>query len=273
MKFVHKTKDSRVRFIKRYACAVLITTLMMVTAGCVSGSRTVSGAPVRQVHGVSTAVVEPANPPALPVPSRSYDVFRGPNYTDRVVLTYDDCPKSRQQLLATVKAAKAHDIGLVLAPTGNCLEELGADIVDVMREHGQYVINHSVTHTALSTLSESGVVRELSAPGVETNYGRPPYGDGYDSPTVLAGYRAVGMKPWLWTVDTNDWQGLSASAVVSYAVANADKGDTVLMHMNHLAFNPESVLAIQQGLVARRLEVCRAYPGVTPVRLPDSLPC
>lgn len=271
MKFVHNEYPLP-RYVKYYPLAVLATVVMFATVGCTNhATEYVSAAPV--MTGEPAMVTAELSAPVGPEPAKPYDVWRGPNYTDRVVLTYDDCPKSRTQLQATVATAKAHDIGLVLAPTGNCLRELGADVVRLMLEHGQYVINHSVSHPALSSLSPAEIMRELGAPGVVTNYGRPPYGDGFQSPTVVAAYEAVGMKPWLWTVDTNDWQGASAPAIVSYVVANAGKGDTVLMHMNHLAFNPESVVAIQKGLAARGLEVCRAYPGVTPQMLPDSLPC
>lgn len=219
-------------------------------------------------------------PAALQTEPLAYDIFVGPNYTDKVVLTYDDCPGSFEQLLSTVVTAQANNIGLVLAPTGGCIEQYasqGQDIVTVMRQHGQYVINHSVSHPALSTLSHSAVVAELGKPGVVTNYGRPPYGDGFFpsaySQTVANAYKDAQMRPWLWTVDTEDWKGKSASEVVAHAVNNSNQQDTVLMHMNHQAFNAESVLNIKNGLKARGLEVCSAYPGTAPEHLPDSLPC
>lgn len=168
----------------------------------------------------------------------------------------------------------------MLAPTGNCVEQFkrqGHDIVELMRQHGQYVINHSVSHPALSTLSQSAIMTELGHPGVVTNYGRPPYGDGFFpsaySQTVADSYGAVNMRPWLWTVDTEDWKGKSAAEVVAHAVNYSSQQDTVLMHMNHQAFNAESVLAIKHGLKARGLEVCSAYNGTAPELLPDSLPC
>ena len=233
---------------------------------------------VPQVTQLLKTVEAPPPVPVGPAPSGTYDIFKGPNYTDRVVLTFDDCPKSVEQLRQVSEAAKARNVGLVLAPIGQCIEELGQGVVDIARANGQYVINHSVSHKALSKLSVDGVIRELSAPGVVTNFGRPPYGDGFFttpySANVVAGYEAVNMKPWLWTVDTNDWKGKSADSIVSYVLASSGPGDTVLMHMNHNGFNVESVVAMIDGLRARGLEVCQAYPGgETPVTLPESLPC
>lgn len=261
----------------------LVVNVIAVVSVLVLG---MSGCATTAIHAIpesatQSSITMPAPQPLStvdgPVPDRPYDVFYGPNYTDKVVLTFDDCPRSITQLRLVVAAAKTHDMGLVLAPTGQCLEQFGQNILDIMRQNGQYVINHSVSHPAFSTLSVAGITRELSAPGVVTNYGRPPYGDGYfthpPSANVEAGYKSVHVKPWLWSVDTNDWQGGSAQQIVAYVINTAGKGDTVLMHMNHNAFNVQSILAIQRGLEQRGLRVCSAYPGVAPVMLPDSLPC
>lgn len=235
------------------------------------------------VEAPVTSNVEPAS--ALESPPRemetdSYDIFKGPNYTYKVVLTFDDCPASYEQLVAVVSTAQQSNIGLVLAPTGACIDsyqQRGYNIIDVMRDHGQYVINHSVSHSAFSGLSPDAILSELAVPGVVTNFGRPPYGDGLFpsnySQKVADVYQYANMRVWLWTVDTEDWKGKSATEVVNYAVNNSNQQDTVLMHMNHQAFNPESVLAIKNGLKARGLEVCSAYNGTTPGMLPDRLPC
>ena len=46
---------------------------------------------------------------------------RGPNHTSRVVLSYDDCPKTLTSFKKVVHYAKKKNIGLVIAPTGGCL--------------------------------------------------------------------------------------------------------------------------------------------------------
>lgn len=207
-------------------------------------------------------------------PGPAYHRGRGPNSTSRVVLTFDDCPKSAVGFRTVVQAAKAAGVGLVLAPTGTCLTKYraqGTDLATLARAYGQYVINHSVSHPDLTKLSYASVVQELKAPGVVTNFGRPPFGA--SNATVAMAYTAVGMRQWTWTVDTLDWQGKSTAAVVSYVVANSRAGDTVLMHMQWNGFTSTAINQLKSGLAGRGLAVCNAYRGTAPVRLPRSLPC
>lgn len=208
------------------------------------------------------------------VAAPTYNRGRGPNRTSRVVLTFDDCPDSAAAFTRMVRAARAADVGLVLAPTGACLKKYAKQDVDlaaVARENGQYVINHSVSHPELTRLSFKEVRVELRSPGVETNYGRPPYGatDG----TVAAAYTAEGMRIWTWTVDTRNWTGKTSGQIIDYVVRNSRSGSTVLMHMNWNGFTPTVLRRIEAGLAERDLKLCNAYDGTAPVRLPRSLPC
>ncbi len=204
-----------------------------------------------------------------------YDKYRGPNRTSRVVLTYDDCPKTLVALKSVLAAARSYNIGLVLAPTGNCIvsfrSRYGVNLPVLIRSYGAYVINHSVTHSSLTRLSYSGAIRELRAPGVVTNYGRPPFGA--VNATVNRAYAAVGMRVWLWNVDTRDWTGKSSAQIASYVIANTRPGNTVLMHMQRNGFNSTTLRRIQLGLAAKHIGVCRVHRGASPVLLPSSLPC
>ena len=83
-------------------------------------------------------------------------------------------------------------VGVMIFPTGNCISSFATrystDITVLMRAHGQYVGNHSISHPRLTRLSYASVARQLGSPGVVTNYGRPPYGA--VSPTVDRVYAA-----------------------------------------------------------------------------------
>lgn len=206
---------------------------------------------------------------AAVIPDSRYSITTGPNLTNRVVLTYDDCPTSLTAFKQTVLAAEAADIGLALFPTGNCMTSGRFDAA-FARAHGMHVFNHSVNHPDLTTLSSAGVRRELSAPGITTTYGRPPYG-AYNA-TTKAAYRSVGMRIWTWTVDTNDWRGKSQSQVVNYVVSSSRGGDAVLMHMQWKGFSPTAVRAMKSGLNAKGVSVCRNYVGTVPVK-PVSMWC
>ncbi len=213
----------------------------------------------------------------------SYDERRGPNYTDRVVLTYDDCPASLENFTAVITTARENNIGLVLAPTGKCIAQFEADhgvnLVDMAREQGQYVINHSVNHLDLTRMGCDEVAAELGAPGVVTNFARPPFGA--INSAVLCGLDRKQMTPWLWNVDTRDWAVRSGPAIIEHVITHAYPGSTVLMHLNWAGFDPSALREIRDGLSLRGIDLCRAYPGTddvntilaSPVMLPSALPC
>lgn len=223
-----------------------------------------AGALVASLALVATMLVHLA-PPA----QAAYDERKGPNTTSRVTLTFDDCPTSLSAFKSVVVAAEQMDLGLTLFPTGNCISAGRFDAA-FARAHGHYVFNHSINHPDLTTLSYAGVQRELGAPGVVTSFGRPPYGA--LNATVRSAYASVGMQPWLWNIDTNDWQGKSSASVISYVVNNAQPGNSVLMHMQWNGFNASALSQMKAGLNARGIGVCRNYPGTTPVR-PISMDC
>lgn len=197
------------------------------------------------------------------IPDSQYNTRRGPNVTNRVVLTYDDCPTSLAAFKNTVLAAEAADVGLALFPTGDCIRSGRFDAA-FARAHGMHVFNHSVSHPDLTTLSYAGVRTQLGAPGVVTTYGRPPYGA--VNATVRSAYASVGMRIWLWDVDTNDWRGKSQSQVVGYVVANARGGNSVLMHMQWNGFNASAIRSMKSGLSAKGIGLCRNYVGTVPVK-------
>ncbi len=220
---------------------------------------------------VQTNMVATKSPVRVAPKPGPYNAYRGPNYTRRVVLTYDDCPRSREQLRRVAAKAQRLRIGLVLAPTGACIRA-GLFDAGYARSRGHYVINHSVTHRDLTKSSTATVRRELGSPGVRTNYGRPPYGA--HNSRVDNAYRSVGMRVWLWTVDTNDWRNhKSQREIVRTAVRDSRSGATVLMHMQHNGFNAAAMRSIKSGLSKRGLAVCRPNPKKTGVNLPSSLPC
>ncbi len=242
---------------KQMTSRVLIACLLAVTLALVP----MGGAP-HTVVGAPTA--------AAAVPTARYSTSRGPNTSSYAVLSFDDCPRSSAAFRRVVRQAERLNIGLVLFPTGQC-RRAGRFSVAYARRHGHYVFNHSVSHADLTRLSSAAIRRELSSPGVVTNYGRPPYGA--VNARVKAAYRAKGMRIWLWNVDTNDWRGKSRSRVVRYVVRNTRPGHTVLMHMQWNGFNGSALRAMRSGLARRGIKVCRNYPGTAPAKPRGALRC
>lgn len=213
----------------------------------------------------------PAGPGPTPTPTppiTNYSIYKGPNTTSRVTLTFDDCPKSLSAFKATVVAAREAGLALQLFPTGNCLSSGRFDAA-YARSNGHYVFNHSVSHPDLTTLSYQGVLKELSAPGVVTTYGRPPFGAW--NATVKRAYDAKGMRIWLWNVDTLDWKGKTSDQLIDYVVSHAKPGNSVLMHMQWHGFNGPTLKAMRDGLAERGIGVCRNQ-GPTEVK-PASITC
>lgn len=214
-----------------------------------------------------------------PSQAATYNKYKGPNQTNRVVLTYDDCPDSVEQYKNVVKWAKRNNVGLVIAPTGECVQKIknshSINIATYARKRGQYTINHSYSHPDLTTLSKSKIKEQMEK-GITANYVRPPFGAWNEKvESVLAD---MDMKIWLWTVDTNDWRGKSRNEVIKYVINNANKGDTVLMHLQHKGFSVGALKEMKSGLEDRGLKLCRPYKvdgevSRTPARLPDELPC
>ena len=205
----------------------------------------------------------------------TYDRFHGPNYTNRVLLSFDDCPQTLTKLDNALNWLDANNVGAMIFPTGRCISAFraryGVDIAARIRAHRQYVGNHSISHPDLTKLSYADVLDQLGAPGVVTNYGRPPYGA--LNATVDRAYAAKGMREVLWTVDSTDWTGKTAAQVVGYVVAHSSARSLVLMHMSWNGFYPASLEQMRAGLARRGLALCRAHPGTAPIRTPDSLPC
>jgi peptidoglycan/xylan/chitin deacetylase (PgdA/CDA1 family) len=229
----------------------------------------------------SDGVVGPATWAALEHKT-VYSMSHGPNYTKRVVFSYDDCPKTLTATIAMLKAAQKNDIGLWLFPTGDCVSrfkrQYNVNLSAMMRQYEQWVGNHSNTHPNLTTLSSEEIKQELGTPGVQTNFGRPP--GGAHNSRVDKVYKTKKMQEVLWTDDSNDWRTNpktgrrpSHREIEDFVIENAQPRDMFLMHMQHAAFNPASMLRMKRELAKKHIGVCRAYSKTTPRMWPSKVPC
>ncbi|MFM9697723.1 polysaccharide deacetylase family protein [Streptomyces europaeiscabiei] len=122
---------------------------------------------------------------------------------------------------------------------------------------GMWVANHSYTHPHLTRLSQAQIDSEISrtqqaiagAGGGTPKLFRPPYGE--TNGTVKSVAARYGLTEIIWNVDSQDWNGASADAIVQ-AAARLTNGQVILMHdwsANTLAAIPR----IAQGLAGRGL--------------------
>ncbi|SMQ16997.1 Polysaccharide deacetylase [Streptomyces sp. Ag82_O1-12] len=122
---------------------------------------------------------------------------------------------------------------------------------------GMWVANHSYTHPHLTQLSQAQIDSEISrtqqaiagAGGGTPKLFRPPYGE--TNATVKSVAARYGLTEIIWHVDSQDWNGASADAIVQ-SVARLTNGQIILMHdwpANTLAAVPR----IAQTLATRGL--------------------
>lgn len=215
-----------------------------------------------------------------PIKDGSYRIDACGNYSDRVLLTFDDWPYDNPKKLKTVvRWAANHDVGLLLFPIGDFsrayTKKTGEDLPRFAREHGQYVGNHSKDHPVMTDLSTHQIKTEISQ-GVRSDIFRPPYGEYNDKVKTVAQH--MGYRVCTWSEDTGDWTGKSSSEIKDYVLENTHPGSVVLQHMNHNAFNVATLSEEVTGLRHEGLEVCRPWEpngqvATSPEFLPKKLPC
>jgi peptidoglycan/xylan/chitin deacetylase (PgdA/CDA1 family) len=101
---------------------------------------------------------------------------------------------------------------------------------------GHELGSHSLTHPDLWLISTGKLLRELHAGrrAVEraalacVDRFRPPKGH-LDVRTAGA-IRVCGLRPWLWTVDPEDWRAEITAARIVEAVGSPRGGDVLLLH-------------------------------------------
>ncbi|MFF5565984.1 polysaccharide deacetylase family protein [Streptomyces sp. NPDC012623] len=171
-----------------------------------------------------------------------------------VGLTFDDGPAGSTPSL--LNALKQNGLRATMFNQGQYAAALPAQ-VRAQVDAGMWVANHSYTHPHLTQLSQSQIDSEISrtqqaianAGGGTPKLFRPPYGE--TNSTVKAVESAYGLTEIIWDVDSQDWNGASADAIVQ-ANARLTNGQIILMHdwpANTLAAIPR----IAQGLASRGL--------------------
>ncbi len=190
----------------------------------------------------SLAAVNPM-PPVPTVPritaADQYNVmhlfYAGP----KVRLTFDDCA-TQARLTGMLDWLKAYNIQATFFFTGQCMlahPTFGWQLINA----GQLLGNHSYDHGDYSRMTDAQIYSEVRrygsvVPTTTPKLCRPPYGAGAFSVRVYNALAAAGCRPAFWTVDTRDWDGSSAAAII-HRVQNGDAttprvyaGGVILMH-------------------------------------------
>jgi peptidoglycan/xylan/chitin deacetylase (PgdA/CDA1 family) len=162
---------------------------------------------------------------------KTYDfntVYGPPAVANPFTLTFDDCGTSEQ--IHGILAALA-DRGLkgIFFPTGVCRDKYPW-LVPTLQAGGHRVCNHTYSHADLTKVTDTVVRREIAG-GVSAgcNLFRPPYGALDSGGRIARIANSLGYQVQLWDVDTRDWAGTTAQAMVAMIRA---RGGIVLMHMH-----------------------------------------
>ncbi|MCJ7695066.1 MAG: polysaccharide deacetylase family protein [Anaerolineaceae bacterium] len=158
-----------------------------------------------------------------------------------VYLTFDDGPdpKWTPQILTTLTRHNAKATFFVIGSSARTYP----DVILQQAQAGQMLANHSFNHVKLPPLSYSDFTREVknteialrdalqAYPELDQQVAlclRPPYGE--VSPNVWTfAYRLL-YDVSMWSLDTNDWMGISAEKIRDRVLQNVKPGSVILMH-------------------------------------------
>lgn len=184
-----------------------------------------------------------------------------------IALTFDDGPHP-EMTPRLLDALGELDVVATFFVIGSRARRHPALVRRIITE-GHGIGSHSDSHPApgglrggraLSADYRRGRAVVEEAAGREIPLFRPPHG--WVGPTAALAIRAGGLQPWLWSVDSLDWQGADTS-VVGERLAAAGSGDVVLLHDNAdtVRWEPTALL--------RPLVEKAERDGLRFVRLPD----
>jgi peptidoglycan-N-acetylglucosamine deacetylase len=177
-------------------------------------------------------------PPGPAWGAQPVDVWAGPTNEKAVALTFDDGPSPvyTPQIMALFKQYQAHGTFFV---TGYRVEQHPA-LVQALIKAGHEVGNHSFSHPRFTKIGQFSREQELERTAVELDLlgcpqserlFRPPY-SAYDDrlKTYLAHTR---RRLVLWSIDSGDWRGLAAPAIIKNVLSRAQNGAIIIFHDNN----------------------------------------
>ncbi|HHY98240.1 MAG TPA: polysaccharide deacetylase family protein [Firmicutes bacterium] len=171
--------------------------------------------------------------------SLSFDAMWGTDYTDKILAIL-----------------RKHGIKTTFFLGGYWLEKY-PDYVKKIASEGHEIGNHTYSHPHLNALSREQIREELmrahdiikSLTGKDSRLFRPPFGE--YSNKVIEVAKECGYETIQWSVDSLDWQDLSAQAIVDRIMGKIHNGAIILMHNNgtHTAEAVETLIPMlkEQG--------------------------
>jgi peptidoglycan-N-acetylglucosamine deacetylase len=162
-------------------------------------------------------------------------IWAGPVTEKAVALTFDDGPSSiyTPQIMALFKRYQAHGTFFVL---GDKVEQ-SPWLVRALLKNGNEVGNHSFSHPRLTKTAQLSRAQELERTSVDLDLlgcpqaqrlFRPPY-SAYDD-RLKAYLSNTHRRLVLWSLDSGDWQGLAAPAIIKNVLNRVRNGAIIIFH-------------------------------------------
>jgi len=153
---------------------------------------------------------------------------------DIVALTFDDGPQpgATERILDMLASLDVRATFFCVGKNAETHPELLLRV----RQEGHAIGSHSYSHpdpaqTPLPTLARDyrrgrRVIADIL--GEDVTLFRPPRG--HLTPASALMVRAQGFRPWLWSVDPEDWRPGAASHDIEAVAGGAGRADVVLLH-------------------------------------------
>jgi peptidoglycan/xylan/chitin deacetylase (PgdA/CDA1 family) len=162
-------------------------------------------------------------------------IWAGPPNEKAVALTFDDGPSPiyTPQIMALLKQYGGHGTFFVMG----CKVEHYPWLVQAQLRNGHEVGNHSFSHPQMTKEDQISRQRELERTGLDldllgcpqsSRLFRPPF-SAYDD--RLKSYVAhTGRRLVLWSIDSGDWRGLAAPAIIKNVLGRVVNGAIIIFH-------------------------------------------
>lgn len=151
-----------------------------------------------------------------------------------VALTFDDGPDGKYTPAVLDMLAEL-EVKATFFVVGSQAEKY-PEVLMRIHEEGHDLGNHTFLHSKLTALPEEQLRAEIQDGsesiakliGAPVTLFRAPYGA--VSPEVLMAAAEAGQQPVGWTVDTRDWEGVSAEVILEKVKMQTKPGGVILMH-------------------------------------------
>jgi peptidoglycan/xylan/chitin deacetylase (PgdA/CDA1 family) len=175
--------------------------------------------------------------------------------SDSILLTFDDYG-SAQQIDHILRILRRHRTRGLFFLQGDWAQT-HPRLVQRIARAGHLIGNHTYSHPNLLSLPDDAVRAQITQ-GVASQWLRPPQGRYNARIRRLAA--ELGYRICYWTIDSDDWQGVSADYIVRKISAELHPGAVILFHL-HGAHTIEALPAVIDQIHRRGYQLA---PAATP---------